>query len=408
MNSNPVLTVTQLNTYVKSVIENDKNLSFLYICGEISNFTNHYRSGHFYFTLKDDKCAVKAVMFRSSAQRLAFMPENGMKVIISGRVSVYDRDGVYQVYAEDMQPDGIGALTVAYEQLKKKLEAQGLFDPCYKKPIPSCPGRVGVITSPTGAAVRDIFNVLSRRFPLARVVFVPVQVQGLSAAPQLVEAVERFNKYGAADVIIIGRGGGSIEDLWAFNDENLAHAVFNSRIPVISAVGHETDFTICDFAADLRAPTPSAAAELAVPERLEQYSYVDGLLLHARSLMTSRIKESRIRLNAAAQSPALKSPAALLSALRQRFDQLTLELYAAERSVISANRIRLSSLAAKLDSLSPLAVLARGYSVAVRDGSVIASARALYPGDEFTLRLSDGEAVCRAEQINTFEEEKNG
>lgn len=408
MNSNPVLTVTQLNTYVKSVIENDKNLSFLYICGEISNFTNHYRSGHFYFTLKDDKCAVKAVMFRSSAQRLAFMPENGMKVVISGRVSVYDRDGVYQVYAEDMQPDGIGALTVAYEQLKKKLEAQGLFDSFYKKPIPSCPGRVGVITSPTGAAVRDIFNVLSRRFPLARVVFVPVQVQGLSAAPQLVEAVERFNRYGAADVIIIGRGGGSIEDLWAFNDEKLAHTIFKSGIPVISAVGHETDFTICDFVADLRAPTPSAAAELAVPERLEQYSYVEGLLLHARSVMISRIKENRIRLTAAAQSPALKSPAATLSILRQRFDQITIELYAAERALLAEKRLCLSSLAAKLDSLSPLAVLARGYSVAMKDGGVIASVSALSPGDGFTLRLTDGEAVCRAEQIKTFEEDNNG
>ncbi|MBQ8027487.1 MAG: exodeoxyribonuclease VII large subunit, partial [Clostridia bacterium] len=279
----PVLSVGQINTFIKSIIDGDPNLSNVFVVGEISNFTNHYRTGHFYFTLKDKEAAIKAVMFRSSAQRLCFMPENGMSVIIRGRISVFERDGQYQLYADDMQPDGIGALNIAFEQLKAKLEAQGLFDSSRKKKLPSVPERVGVITSPTGAAVRDIINVLGRRFPLAKIVFHPVQVQGANAAAQIAHAIDLFNEHSAADVLIVGRGGGSIEDLWAFNEEIVALAVSKSDIPVISAVGHETDYTICDFVADMRVPTPSAAAEIAVPDWREQVAYVDSLRLYAEN-----------------------------------------------------------------------------------------------------------------------------
>ena len=257
MQNTLVLSVSQLNRYIKMNFDADENLANIFISGEISNFTNHYRTGHLYFTLKDDSAAVRAVMFNSSAKRLKFMPEDGMKVIARGRVSVYEASGQYQLYVDDMQPDGVGALNLAYEQLKEKLQKEGLFSELHKKPYPE---KVGVITSPTGAAVRDIINVLGRRFPYAEIVFCPVLVQGDGAHLQLTDAVNLFNSERAADVIIIGRGGGSIEDLWEFNDEGLARAVYNSEIPVISAVGHETDFTICDFAADMRAPTPSAAA----------------------------------------------------------------------------------------------------------------------------------------------------
>ena len=259
MQNTLVLSVSQLNRYIKMNFDADENLANIFISGEISNFTNHYRTGHLYFTLKDDSAAVRAVMFNSSAKRLKFMPEDGMKVIARGRVSVYEASGQYQLYVDDMQPDGVGALNLAYEQLKDKLQKEGLFSELHKKPLPPYAEKVGVITSPTGAAVRDIINVLGRRFPYAEIVFCPVLVQGDGAHLQLTDAVNLFNSERAADVIIIGRGGGSIEDLWEFNDEGLARAVYNSEIPVISAVGHETDFTICDFVADMRAPTPSAA-----------------------------------------------------------------------------------------------------------------------------------------------------
>lgn len=259
-----IITVSELNEYIKMVLENDELLMRVFIKGEISNFTNHYKTGHFYFSLKDEGGAVRAVMFRGSASKLKFVPENGMRVVVGGRVGVFPRDGQYQVYAETMEPDGVGALYVAYEQLKAKLEKEGLFDAAKKKPLPKIPTRIGIITSPTGAAIRDIINILGRRFPLAKAVLYPALVQGEGAAPDLVRGIDYFNSAGNVDVIIIGRGGGSLEDLWAFNDETLARRVAASKIPVISAVGHETDFTLCDFAADRRAPTPSAAAELAV------------------------------------------------------------------------------------------------------------------------------------------------
>ena len=272
-----VLTIGQLNAYVKSLLDGDDNLNHVYVSAEISNFTNHYRTGHFYFSLKDENAVIRAVMFRSSAQRLKFLPQDGMRVIVRGRVSLYEWDGQYQLYVDDLQPDGVGALNLAYEQLKEKLSKEGLFAPERKKTLPRYPMRVGVVTSPTGAAVRDIINVLSRRFPLAQIILQPVQVQGADAPGQIADAIRLFNEKKAADVLIVGRGGGSLEELWAFNEEEVARAVAASEIPVVSAVGHETDFTICDFAADLRAPTPSAAAELCVPDAQGELARVQML-----------------------------------------------------------------------------------------------------------------------------------
>ena len=303
-----VISVSQLNRYVKSLLEGDANLAAVYIGGEISNFTNHYKSGHLYMSLKDEGAVVKAVMFRAYASKLAFTPENGMKVIVRARVSLYEKDGAFQIYIEEMQPDGVGALQIAFEQLKKKLAAEGLFEASRKKPLPRYPARVGVITSPTGAAVRDIFNVLGRRFPLARVVFTPVLVQGEGAPAQLVAALRRFNETNAADVLIIGRGGGSIEELWAFNDETVARAVAASRIPVISAVGHETDFTICDFVADLRAPTPSAAAELAVPDQHQLAARLTQLYGALRQSALHRVEVENTRLASIRGKRCLATP----------------------------------------------------------------------------------------------------
>ena len=274
---NPViLTVTQLNQYAKSIIENDINLNNVFVVGEISNFVDHYRSGHLYMSIKDSQSIISAVMFAGNATRLKFRPENGMCVIIRGRVSIYERDGKYQLYIDDMQPDGIGSLALAFEQLKEKLSNEGLFDSQHKKTIPRVPTRIGVISSPTGAAIQDVLNVLNRRFPSVEVVFAGVHVQGENAAPSVIKAIEKLNQT-SVDTIIIARGGGSTEDLWPFNDESLAYAIYNSRIPIISGVGHETDFTICDFVADLRAPTPSVAAELAVPDVIEQKNYIVSL-----------------------------------------------------------------------------------------------------------------------------------
>lgn len=320
MQNTLVLSVSQLNRYIKMNFDADENLANIFISGEISNFTNHYRTGHLYFTLKDDSSAVRAVMFNSSAKRLKFMPEDGMKVIARGRVSVYEASGQYQLYVDDMQPDGVGALNLAYEQLKEKLQKEGLFSELHKKPLPPYPEKVGVITSPTGAAVRDIINVLGRRFSYAEIVFCPVLVQGDGAHLQLTDAVNLFNSERAADVIIIGRGGGSIEDLWEFNDEGLARAVYNSEIPVISAVGHETDFTICDFVADMRAPTPSAAAELAVPDANELQYALSALKNRMFLNVSSGIADRRSRLEYLTSKGVLKSPDEMLSNRSQRLD----------------------------------------------------------------------------------------
>lgn len=303
-----IITVSELNEYIKMVLENDELLMRVFVKGEISNFTNHYKTGHFYFSLKDEGGAVRAVMFRGSASKLKFVPENGMRVVVGGRVGVFPRDGQYQVYAETMEPDGVGALYVAYEQLKAKLEKEGLFDAAKKKPLPKIPTRIGIITSPTGAAIRDIINILGRRSPASKAVLYPALVQGEGAAPDLVRGIGYFNDAGNVDVIIIGRGGGSLEDLWAFNDETLARRVAASKIPVISAVGHETDFTLCDFAADRRAPTPSAAAELAVPETGELSRKLSNVTARLGLLMEGKTGLYRERLTRLASARVLMSP----------------------------------------------------------------------------------------------------
>ncbi len=403
MKNSFVLSVTQLNTYIKSLFDADLNLSSVYLRGEISNFTNHYRTGHFYFTLKDSTSAVRAVMFRSNAQLIRFVPENGMSVLVRGRVSVFERDGQYQIYVDDMQPDGIGALSVAYEQLKNKLEAEGLFNPLRKKPLPEIPMSIAVITSPTGAAVQDIMNILGRRFPLARIIMCPVQVQGASAAPQLVAALNRVNALNCADVIIIGRGGGSIEDLWAFNEEPVVRAVAQSRIPVISAVGHETDFTICDFAADLRAPTPSAAAELAVPDFREHKAFCQSAVASCAKAVMSRIKQDKAVLNAICSAPAMKNPMFTVGQLREYTDKTSARAFAAMSTRLNAYKNSFSLLCGKLDALSPLRVLARGYCMTSVGGELIKTVAALKEGESATITFCDGTAECEIKDVNVNE-----
>lgn len=400
MQNTLVLSVSQLNRYIKMNFDADENLANIFISGEISNFTNHYRTGHLYFTLKDDSAAVRAVMFNSSAKRLKFMPEDGMKVIARGRVSVYEASGQYQLYVDDMQPDGVGALNLAYEQLKEKLQKEGLFSEHHKKPLPPYPEKVGVITSPTGAAVRDIINVLGRRFPYAEIVFCPVLVQGEGAHLQLTDAVNLFNSERAADVIIIGRGGGSIEDLWEFNDEGLARAVYNSDIPVISAVGHETDFTICDFVADMRAPTPSAAAELAVPDANELQYALSALKNRMFLNVSSGIADRRSRLEYLTSKGALKSPDEMLSNRSQRLDTAFSKMLSSYENRIGGKKVEFISAATALSKLDPMSVLMRGFAfVSDKNGKNVYSSQSLAKGDKINVRFHDGSAVCEVKEI---------
>lgn len=393
-----IISVSQLNYYVKSLLENDFKLNNVIVTGEISNLTDHYRSGHIYFSLKDEKSVIRSVMFAGNARNLKFKPEEGMKVIAVGRVSLYEPSGSYQLYVEGMQPDGIGELTLAYEQLKKKLEEKGIFAKEHKKPIPKFPRTVGVITSPTGAAIRDIENILTRRYPQAEILLCPTLVQGENAAPELVKAVNLFNEYDLADVIIIGRGGGSIEDLWPFNDESLAYAIYASNIPVISAVGHETDFTICDFVSDLRAPTPSAAAELAVPDSEELKSYyrsqihylstmMDRKLINARAALT----RSESRLSAVVSDKVSDGQKLKLLNKIKRIQNIA-------NTRIAEESEKNSQIAAKLEELNPLSVLKRGYTVTEKDGKIISSSKGLKPDDELTVVFHDG-------KINTIVKE---
>ena len=400
MQNTLVLSVSQLNRYIKMNFDADENLANIFISGEISNFTNHYRTGHLYFTLKDDSAAVRVVMFNSSAKRLKFMPEDGMKVIARGRVSVYEASGQYQLYVDDMQPDGVGALNIAYEQLKEKLQKEGLFSEHHKKTLPPYPEKVGVITSPTGAAVRDIINVLGRRFPYAEIVFCPVLVQGDGAHLQLTDAVNLFNSERAADVIIIGRGGGSIEDLWEFNDEGLARAVYNSDIPVISAVGHETDFTICDFVADMRAPTPSAAAELAVPDANELQYALSALKNRMFLNVSSGIADRRSRLEYLTSKGALKSPDEMLSNRSQRLDTAFSKMLSSYENRIGGKKVEFISAATALSKLDPMSVLMRGFAfVSDKSGKNVYSSQALAKGDKINVRFHDGSAVCEVKEI---------
>lgn len=390
-----VITVSQLNFYIKSLLDNDAHLNTVFITGEISNFTDHYKSGHLYLSLKDETSVIRAVMFAGNARRLKFRPQEGMKVIARGRVSLYEPSGQYQLYIEDMQPDGVGALTLAFEQLKKALSEKGLFAREHKKAIPKFPRRVGVITSPTGAAVQDIRNILMRRFPCADIVMYPVLVQGGNAAEQLVQAVNTFSEYRAADVVIIGRGGGSVEDLWAFNNERLAYAVYNCCVPVISAVGHETDFTICDFVADLRAPTPSAAAELAVPDRKELLSFYDGQKQYLNSMLEAKLQLCRKNLLRLQKTAESMSPDKQIRLFYQNLNTSAERLENASSACYAIIAERIKAAGAKLESLNPVSVLNRGYSIAEKDGKVIHSVEELNPEDTFRLSFKDGKIQAK-------------
>ncbi len=389
-----VLTVSQLNFYIKSLFDNDDRLKTVYLSAEISNYTDHYRTGHLYMSLKDDKSAIKAVMFAGNASRLKFHPEEGMKVIVRGYVSVYSVTGQYQFYIEDMQPDGVGALSLAYEQLKKKLEAEGLFNSEHKKQIPAFPKRIGVITSPTGAAVQDICRILARRYPIGEIVMCPVLVQGENSAAQLTEAVKRFDRLRCADVIILGRGGGSIEDLWSFNDEALARAIYSCSIPVVSGVGHETDFTICDFVADVRASTPSAAAELVSPE---EGALLGNILFYRQRIisnLTFLLTNAKNRLDAAASSKVLSDKTEFIRNKQMNLDMLSGRLENSYRNILMKNKNDFTGLSSRLDALSPLKVLSRGYTAVTKEEKIITSADEIYMGDKIDVRFSDGIAKC--------------
>ena len=390
-----ILTVSQLNFYVKSVLDSDPRLNYVFLCGEISNLTDHYRSGHIYLSLKDNKSVIRAVMFAGNARNLKFKPMEGMKVICRGRVTLYEATGQYQYYIEDMQPDGIGALYQAYEQLKEKLQSKGLFDQSHKKPIPYCPKTIGVITSPTGAAVQDIKNILTRRFPSVNIVLCPVLVQGDNAAPQLIDAVNKLNEYDLCDTIIIGRGGGSIEDLWAFNDENLAYAIYNSHIPVISAVGHETDFTICDFVSDLRAPTPSAGAELAVPDRNEILQNLDAQRQYLSSLMDKKLIENNNVVSELTTKLLSLSPDDKIAKLYNDLDFLSQKYENNGNRIFQNTSNKIELLATKLESLNPVSTLKRGYSVVTNNDKTVTSVKDVKNGDTLAINVTDGKIISK-------------
>lgn len=393
------LTVWQLNSYIKSVFDGDYKLKNIFLCGEISNFTNHIRTGHFYMTLKDDKAAVKAVMFRSYAQYLKFMPENGMKVLVYGSVSVFERDGQYQLYIENMQPDGLGSLNLAFEQLKERLEKEGLFSNAHKKPLPKYPGVIGVVTSPTGAAFRDICNVLGRRWPLAEIRLCPTQVQGDSAPGQIVSAIRQLDNAGEADVIIVARGGGSIEDLWAFNDERVARAIFDCSIPIVSGVGHETDFTIVDFVADLRAPTPSAAAEVVTPDSVSELQRISDMRLRVQRALLSKVNNGRASVDRLMSRNVMQGPVQLINERRLTLDLYIEKLNRLMYSTVDEDKTKLTLAVGKLDAYSPLKVLARGYSIAkTQNGAVVKSVKDVSLGERITLTVSDGEIVSIVEK----------
>jgi len=439
-----VLTVHELTRYVKRMLDSDGLLQSVWVVGEISNFKWH-QSGHIYFTLKDEVSQLKVVMFRSHANRLRFRPENGMQVIVQGNVTVYERDGVYQLYAVTMEPAGLGGLHLQFEQLKRRLAAEGLFDQALKRPLPRLPRCVGLVTAPTGAAVRDMITVSRRRFPGIRLILAPALVQGPGAAESLIRALNRLARVPEVEVIIIGRGGGSLEDLWAFNDEGLARAIRACPVPVVSAVGHETDFTIADFAADVRAPTPSAAAELVVPSRSELQGLVDGLRIRLAAAARRAVVQKRSRLQALADRPVLRRPQGRLLQDRQRLDQLAQRLEAATRRTVERKRLRLqalaerpvlqrpqgrliqdrqrlqelarrlsylggnligarrrelSGLAGRLQALSPLSVLARGYAIArTAEGRVVKEAAQVQVGDRLDVLLHRGSLRCQVEEV---------
>lgn len=397
------LSVTALNEYIKTLLDTDDVLAAVAVRGEISNFKNHYQTGHFYFTLKDDGGCIAAVMFRSYASRLDFVPENGMKAVLFGHISSYVKSGQYQIYVTEMIPDGAGALYLRYEQLKARLSAEGLFDASRKKPIPGYPERIGVVTSPTGAAIQDILNILSRRFPYAEVTLYPALVQGSGAEASVAAGIEYFNSLteNAPDVLIIGRGGGSIEDLWAFNGEHLARTIAASHIPIISAVGHETDFTIADLVADLRAPTPSAAAELAVPDSARLAVQLANVGTRLSALLCGKLEREKARLSALASRRSLSDPAFMLDTRRTALLMNEERLGALYSKRLENARSKFGTAVASLNAMNPMGVLARGYA-AVRsaDGKeIIGSAGGLDVGEKIRLSMRDGEVFATVDEI---------
>lgn len=397
-----VFSVSALNEYIKNIFENNRTLSSVSVRGEISNFTNH-RSGHLYFSLKDADGQIRAVMFRSRAAGLKFMPESGMKVIVHGSVAVYPRDGSYQIYVSSIQPDGIGALYLAYEQMKARLADEGLFDEDHKLSIPEFPRRIGVVTSPTGAAVRDIINVTRRRYPGADLYLYPALVQGEGAEESLVKALDYLDRSKLCDVIIIGRGGGSIEDLWAFNSERLARRIYSATVPVISAVGHETDFTICDFVADLRAPTPSAAAEIAVPDKRDLLMRIDSYDQRLSAALIRTVSRAREKLSYLSDRTDVKILLSILAVKRKDVEQQGEKSFLLVQNKLERAKERLAHNAAKSDALSPLSTILRGYSVAEIDGRIIKKVSDINVGEEITLIVSDGRIRGRVTEIERGE-----
>ena len=396
-------TVAQVNEYVKCLIEEEMLLQDIYVCGEVSNFKKH-SSGHFYFTLKDSSSEIRAVMFRSYAQKVKFNIENGLKVIVRARVGVFESAGMYQLYVNTMQPEGMGALHLAFEQLKSKLLKEGLFDEAHKRPIPKFPKRIGIITSPTGAAVRDIINIATRRYNLASLILFPSLVQGEEAAGQLISGIDYFNITESVDVIIIGRGGGSIEDLWAFNDEYLARAIYNSKIPVISAVGHEIDFTICDFVADLRAPTPSAAAELATPNLADIAAKIDGFKSRSILAISSLIEEYKTRLEYISSSKVFKSPISMLEIPKLRFSAAKKGLISTFTRAVMTKRNDFSQKVAKINALNPLSILSRGFATVTSDeGKTIKSINDIEKNSKISIRFLDGSAQATIDSKERIE-----
>ena len=394
-----VLSISQLNEYIRGKLDADGLLNGVAVRGEISNY-KMYPSGHHYFTLKDENSQLKCVMFKGNAMRLRFRPDNGVKVIAMGKISVYPRDGVYQLYCTGMAMDGIGDLYAAFEQLKAKLAAQGLFDPAHKKPIPKYPGTIGIITSSAGAAIHDMLRILRKRYPLTQVRLLPVRVQGVEAPGEIAAAIRYANYYKLADLLIVGRGGGSIEDLWAFNDEQVAYAIYESRIPVISAVGHEPDVTISDFVADLRAATPSNAAELAVQDRQALEQNLDAMNAAMATALSRQLKSARQHLDVLSKSAALQSPMGYLQQRQKSLDLLQNRLVAAQNQCISRNNQRYIALTAKLDAMSPRKVLTRGYAMAqTESGEVVRSVSQVRSGDQISVSFSDGSLLATVTDV---------
>ena len=396
--------VTEVNHLVKLLLDGEPMLQNIAVRGELSNY-KMYPSGHHYFTLKDGEGALRCVMFKGQAMRLRFRPENGMKVVVTGRVTVFPRDGAYQLYCNTMTPEGVGDLAVAFEQLKAKLYAEGLFDPAHKKPLPLYPQRIAVITSSAGAAVHDMIRILRRRYPIAKVILLPVRVQGVEAPPEIVGAIRYANRFSIGDVIITGRGGGSMEDLWAFNDERVARAIYASEIPVISAVGHEPDVTIADFVADARASTPSNAAEIAVPDQMELRRFLRGAGERMEQSETARLEALRERLDSLASKRVMKDQMAYVQDQRMELLHLQQRLGDLSTAQLGRKRQRFSALAAALDAMSPLKVLGRGYAMAQDEGgNILKSAGEVSPGDRINVKLGQGALRCTVDE--TMEEWK--